>query len=211
MLAGHSVGGTYALVYAARYPEQVAGVALIDSSTPYMFDLPDYPSFYSMWRRGSAMFPSLARTGLGRLTLATGSAGLPAQARDAARDFAASPRELRSDRNEFLMLPTVFEQAKELTSLNGKPLGRPDRRQGSQRGWTGRRTSSRNSRRTASTAPHAARHTPSCSKIAGSQRSPPRSSETSSRLPDDARRRRSPGHEKAPSRLLPPRPDDQLT
>ena len=136
VLAGHSVGGTYAIVYAARYPEQVAGVALIDSSTPYMFDLPDYPSFYSMWRRSSAVFPSLARTGVGRITLATGSGGLPAQARDAVRDFAASPRELRSNRNEFQMLPTVFEQAKELKSLKGKPLAVLTAGSGSQRGWT---------------------------------------------------------------------------
>jgi pimeloyl-ACP methyl ester carboxylesterase len=43
VLAGHSVGGTYALLYAAHYPKQVAGLALIDSATPYQFDLPDYP------------------------------------------------------------------------------------------------------------------------------------------------------------------------
>ena len=135
MLAGHSVGGTYALVHAARYPKQVAGVALIDSSTPHMFDLPDYPSFYSMWRRGSAMLPTLARTGLGRVTRATGSAGLPSQARDAARDFASSPRELRSNRNGFLMLPTVFDQAR-ITSLSGKPLAVLTAGSGTQHGWT---------------------------------------------------------------------------
>ena len=137
VLAGHSVGGTYALVYAAQYPEQVAGVALIDSSTPYMFDLlPDYPSFYSMWRRGSAMLPTLSRTGLGRLTLRSGSGGLPPQARDSARDFASSPRELRGDRNDFLMLPTVFDQAKQLTTLDGKPLAVLTAGSGTQRGWT---------------------------------------------------------------------------
>ena len=41
VLAGHSVGGVYALIYAARYPGDVAGLVLIDSSTPYQFDLPD--------------------------------------------------------------------------------------------------------------------------------------------------------------------------
>jgi pimeloyl-ACP methyl ester carboxylesterase len=137
VLAGHSVGGTYALVYAARYPEQVAGVALIDSSTPYMFELlPDYSSFYSMWRRGSAVLPTLARTGLGQLTLATGFDGLPPQARDSARDFASSPRELRGNRNDFLMLRTVFDQAKQLKSLDGKPLAVLTAGEGGQRGWT---------------------------------------------------------------------------
>ena len=63
VLAGHSVGGTYALAYAMDYPKDVAGVALIDSSTPYQFDLPAYPRFYSLWRRGSALLPTLARAG----------------------------------------------------------------------------------------------------------------------------------------------------
>jgi pimeloyl-ACP methyl ester carboxylesterase len=66
--AGHSTGGIYVLLYAARYPEHVAGLALIDSATPYQFDLPDYPGFYSMWQRGSALLPSLSRTGLARIT-----------------------------------------------------------------------------------------------------------------------------------------------
>ena len=46
VLAGHSVGGTYALAYALDYPKDVAGVALLDSSTPYQFDLSAYRSFY---------------------------------------------------------------------------------------------------------------------------------------------------------------------
>ena len=82
VLAGHSTGGTYALVYAAQYPQQVAGVALVDSATPYQFDLPDYPTFYSVWRRASALLPSLSRAGFGRLVLDTGYATLPPDARD---------------------------------------------------------------------------------------------------------------------------------
>ena len=135
MLAGHSVGGTYALVYAARYPQQVAGVALIDSATPYQFDLPDYPGFYSMWRRVSALFPSLARAGIGRLIFDSGFGGLPARARGDARAFASSPRELRSDRAEFQMLPRVFDQAKALKTLDGKPLAVLTAGRGQQTGW----------------------------------------------------------------------------
>jgi len=89
VLGGHSVGGVYALLYAAHYPDQVAGVALIDSTTPYQFELPDYPGFYSLWRRGSALMPSLARAGLTRLT-----SGGP-------------PREYRADRVEFAQLPRL--------------------------------------------------------------------------------------------------------
>ena len=37
MLVGHSTGGTYAMTYAARYPDQVAGMVLLDSSSPEQF------------------------------------------------------------------------------------------------------------------------------------------------------------------------------
>ena len=93
VLAGHSIGGIYALLYAAQYPKQVAGLALIDSSTPYQFDLPGYSSFYRLFRRVYAVLPSLARAGLMRLGTGTSFAGLPSQERNA-RAFAASPREL---------------------------------------------------------------------------------------------------------------------
>ena len=133
VLAGHSVGGTYALAYAMTFPADVAGVALIDSATPYQFDLPDYPGFYSMWQRASAVLPSLARLGLLRLLNSGGT--LPADAQQAANEFASSPRELRADRVEFAQLPTVFERTKALKSLNGKPLYVLTADLGNQRGW----------------------------------------------------------------------------
>ena len=37
VLVGHSYGGLYARMYAARYPNHVAGVALVDSSHPEQF------------------------------------------------------------------------------------------------------------------------------------------------------------------------------
>ncbi len=136
VLAGHSVGGTYALVYAAQYPTQFAGLALIDSATPYQFDLPDYPSFYSMWKRGSSLLPSAARTVFGRMELRSGFASLPPKARDAARAFNSTPSQLTASRIEFLQLPTVFNQAKALRSLHGKPLAVLTATVGEMRGWT---------------------------------------------------------------------------
>jgi pimeloyl-ACP methyl ester carboxylesterase len=135
VLAGHSVGGTYALVYAAQYPSQIAGVALIDSATPYQFDLPDYPSFYSMWKRAAALLPSAARTAMGRMALRSGFGSLPPRVRDAARAFNSSPRQLTASRIELLQLPTVFNQAKALRTLNGKPLAVLSATVGEMRGW----------------------------------------------------------------------------
>ena len=136
VLAGHSVGGTYALVYAAQYPSRVAGLALIDSATPYQFDLPDYPSFYSMFKRASALLPVAARTAMGRMELRSGSGSLPPRARDAARAFNSSPRQLTASRVEFLQLPTVFNEAKAVRSLYGKPLAVLTASVGEMRGWT---------------------------------------------------------------------------
>jgi pimeloyl-ACP methyl ester carboxylesterase len=135
VLAGHSIGGIYELLYAADYPKQVAGLALIDSSTPYQFDLPDYPNDYRLLRRAAAVFPSLARAGLMRLGTSTGNPGLPPQARSAARAFAASPRELRADHVEVEQLPRMFNEAKGLKSLGGRPIAVVTALSGAMHGW----------------------------------------------------------------------------
>ena len=47
VLVGHSFGGLYMQTYAARYPEEVAGVALIESSHPEQFSrLPEARNSY---------------------------------------------------------------------------------------------------------------------------------------------------------------------
>jgi len=135
VLAGHSVGGTYALVYAAQYPDDVAGITLIDSATPYQFELADYRAFYSMFKRASALLPSAARTVMGRIALRSGFASLPPTARDAARAFNSSPGQQTASRVEFLELPTVFEQAKALRSLGRKPLAVLTAAVGEMKGW----------------------------------------------------------------------------
>jgi pimeloyl-ACP methyl ester carboxylesterase len=117
VLAGHSVGGTYALVYAHEYPSEVAGVALLDSATPYQFDLPYYPSFYSMFRRVSGLFSTVARTGITRI------AGL------------GTPGQIRADHDEFTELPTVFKQAQALKTLGSRPLVVLTAGRGQQAGW----------------------------------------------------------------------------
>src|SRR5207237_117833 len=61
VLVGHSTGGTYAMTFAARYFEQVAGMVLLDSSSPHQFTLvAAYPGQYAVMRRGLALLPTLA-------------------------------------------------------------------------------------------------------------------------------------------------------
>ena len=58
VLVGHSIGGPYAMTYAAQYPEQVAGMVLLDSSSPrQLTDIPSYPAQYAVMRRGSQSCP----------------------------------------------------------------------------------------------------------------------------------------------------------
>ena len=137
VLAGHSVGGTYALIFAARYPRQVAGMVLLDSSTPRQFTaLPDYRATYSTYRRLSALLPPLARVGLLRLVSAGAFDGLPPQARSQELALAVTASGLSSQLAEWSELPAAFTQAQTLTGLNGKPLIVVTAGRGQQTGWS---------------------------------------------------------------------------
>jgi pimeloyl-ACP methyl ester carboxylesterase len=137
VLAGHSVGGTYALIFAARYPRQVAGMVLLDSSTPKQFTaLPDYRAAYASGRRLSALLPPLARVGLLRLAAGGGFGGLPPQARSQELALAVTARELGSQGAEWSELPAVFTQAQTLTGLGGMPLVVVTAGRGQQTGWS---------------------------------------------------------------------------
>ena len=121
VLAGHSIGGPFAMVYAARYPEQVAGLVLLDSSSPeQMTEIPPYPGQYAVMRRGLALLPTLARLGLGPV-FSTGS-DLPGDAAAETSAMTGTARALRNGRDEISMVPTLFEQSQALTSLAGRPL-----------------------------------------------------------------------------------------
>ena len=121
VLVGHSSGAQYVRIFAGRYPEQVAGMALLDGQPAEAFEaLPAYPAFYSRFRRVFALLPPLARLGLGRLVPA--DRALPQTVRDVQRVHHASPRLYRSLRDEFAELPTSLAQARSLQSLGDRPL-----------------------------------------------------------------------------------------
>jgi pimeloyl-ACP methyl ester carboxylesterase len=121
VLVGHSTGGTYALAYAAQYPDEIAGLVLLDSSSPEQFTrMPAYPGQYAMMRRAYATMPTLSRLGLGHLVPA--SSHLPAA--DAAKVAAitSGTQAYRNQRDEISVIPDVFDQAQALTTLRGRPL-----------------------------------------------------------------------------------------
>lgn len=120
VLVGHSTGGTYAMAYAHRYPEQVAGMVLLDSSSPYQHTLvAAYPGQYAVMRRGLALLPTLARLGVSRLAPAP---DLPAPAGAQVQALTSTAKSARNGRDEISVAPRVFAQAQALTTLGSRPL-----------------------------------------------------------------------------------------
>jgi pimeloyl-ACP methyl ester carboxylesterase len=135
VLVGHSLGGLYARVFAADYPEDVAGMVLLDATHPDMFSLPSYPGVYDFYRRVSALFPSLARFGVGRLAYRSSRHGLPDRARAEALAFLATARLARSQRDEWAQAPIAMAEARALTTLGDRPLVVVTAARGAQEGW----------------------------------------------------------------------------
>jgi pimeloyl-ACP methyl ester carboxylesterase len=123
VLAGHSSGGPYVRVFAAHYPDQVAGMILLDAQPADAFTaLPNYPATYQSLRLAYGLGPSLARVGLLGIAL-----GLPADQ--------STPAAARGARNELAVLPSALEQAQALTSLGDRPLVVVSAGSGQQVGW----------------------------------------------------------------------------
>jgi pimeloyl-ACP methyl ester carboxylesterase len=123
VLAGHSAGGIYILNFAQLYPEQTAGVALLDSMHPEQYTrIASWPLFYHVFRRVSAVLPSLSRLGVMRVLGGTTYGDLPPLARDEQRAFWATSRHNRSVRDEFSELRTAMAQASTLPSIGDRPL-----------------------------------------------------------------------------------------
>jgi pimeloyl-ACP methyl ester carboxylesterase len=139
VLVGHSIGGAYAMTYAARYPEQVAGMVLLDSSSPYQFTaLPDFPRTYALMRRLLPVLPSLARVGALQVTPPSAATALPRSAAAQVESFATSPRGARAMRDEHSRLRALFAQAQALTTFDPKPLAVVTSRENAagMKGWT---------------------------------------------------------------------------
>jgi pimeloyl-ACP methyl ester carboxylesterase len=121
VLVGHSTGGTYAMTYAARYPEQIAGLVLLDGSSPEQFTrMPAYPGLYAMMRRIYALMPTLSRLGLGHLV--PENSHLPTDVAAKVAAIASAPQYYRNQRDEWSIIPKVFTQAQALATLGDRPL-----------------------------------------------------------------------------------------
>ena len=110
VLVGHSSGGPYVRVFAARYPDEIAGMVLLDAQPADAFTaLPDYPAstirsepsmrFRSRWPASASWGPS---------------SDCRPTSRPRRRPAAHATRSSR--------LPSALQQAQALTSLGDRPL-----------------------------------------------------------------------------------------
>jgi pimeloyl-ACP methyl ester carboxylesterase len=126
VLAGHSFGGLYVLTFAARYPDEVAGMVLIDSTAPASEAPAAAPpgdrTSYDVAGRVSALASSSARLGLGRLFATLSASGLPPRSRDEVSAKMATASSLRSTIDEYGQGSAAVQQAAALTDFADKPL-----------------------------------------------------------------------------------------
>ena len=123
VLAGHSFGGLYVQAFAAKFPDQVAGLVLLDSTAPKPGPAPPTNSgSYDGLGRVSGLFSTIAHFGAGRLIAQSSYGSLPPRSRDEARANASTAHNLASYIEEFAEANTAMQQAAALTNLNGKPL-----------------------------------------------------------------------------------------
>jgi pimeloyl-ACP methyl ester carboxylesterase len=115
VLAGHSLGGMFALSYAHRYPAEVGGIVLLDSMHPRQ------QNAFAGMDPLLGLVPTLARTGLASLLFDRRDGDPTTQARQLVRDIEEMPAEL--------------DRAAELTSLGNTPLIVLSAGTGSRAGW----------------------------------------------------------------------------
>jgi pimeloyl-ACP methyl ester carboxylesterase len=133
VLVGHSFGGMYMQTYAARYPDEVAGVALVDSSTePEQFgQRPEARESYEPQEQRFAVVPQLAQLGASLLArlgvirllskLDPASPELPSQQRAQIDALTSSTRQVSTYAGEFLA-PTQTRRLGSPGCLGNKPL-----------------------------------------------------------------------------------------
>jgi len=126
VLVGHSLGGLFVRLYADRYPEEVAGLVLLDPSHPDQLERLPGPlvTQFELSLKVMAAGPALARTGLFRATglLAIQGRGLPERSFAEAAAFFASPQHLEAVHAEMAAWNASAAQVRATRGLGDLPL-----------------------------------------------------------------------------------------
>ena len=126
VLAGHSFGSLYVLTFAARYPDEVAGMVLVDSTNPASQPQPGASAYdggsYDVVGRISALGSVAARVGLARLVGNFGYDSLPPRSRDEVHASSATANYVDSYIDEYAQGSASVTEAAALTGFGDKPL-----------------------------------------------------------------------------------------
>jgi len=124
VLVGHSNGGLYVRRYAGLYPEDVAGLVLLDATPPDLFErLPGTRADFAAAQGQARTFRWLAHVGIVRLllpqALAGELAGVPAPARGAIGALNAVPGKWRAMEAEVAALPESMAEVARTAPAGG--------------------------------------------------------------------------------------------
>jgi pimeloyl-ACP methyl ester carboxylesterase len=124
VLAGHSLGGQYALMFAERYPEETAGLVLIDAQHPdTLFRIPEAQAVYRQQQQQASLFVVLSRLGIVRLLgLAPADLRLPADAQATLNRAKNRTDFVIAYQAELLAVPTSRDQLHAAGDLGDLPL-----------------------------------------------------------------------------------------
>lgn len=124
---GHSLGGLYARMFAARYPDEVAGMVLLDAAHPEQFDrTPGEREQFESFRSLQRTFSPMARIGIWRAYFDLGGSfdfgGLPDADLARMKAIWSSPQLFQSQRRELDAITDIHRQVRPLGSLGSLPL-----------------------------------------------------------------------------------------
>jgi pimeloyl-ACP methyl ester carboxylesterase len=127
VLAGHSFGGLYVRIFAAHYPNEVAGLVLVDSTASREPAKPATPApgdnnSYNAIGRISTLASIPARVGLARLYAQVSFGTLPPRSADEVRASTANASTVASTVEEYLRASASTQQAASLRDFGDKPL-----------------------------------------------------------------------------------------
>jgi pimeloyl-ACP methyl ester carboxylesterase len=121
VLVGHSVAGLYSRIYAERYPEEVAGMVLVDSSHPDQFEGSGLAS--TMNRAAGVVGPLIARAGIPRVfSLYPSNPELPSLQREQSLSLYYTTPHQVATYEEMGTMPESLEKARGTGTLGERPL-----------------------------------------------------------------------------------------
>lgn len=141
VMLGHSKGGLYVRQYAALYPQDVAGIVLLDSSHPYQFDrYPELLAGDTSVLQWMPLIKTLLRLGVGHAYFALGGEAdfkdLPQRQHDEIAAVWSSVRYWENMEVSMRSGESIFKGTQNLGSLGNLPLLVVSRGTDNSTGWS---------------------------------------------------------------------------